>query len=410
MDLSFLAPVYHGAGPYASVVLDTTRATEKATHEIELRWRDLRQQLQSAGADERTLGALDTNVGRDVGVPGQHGQALFAAGGEVRLQRELPAPPTRDTASCLPVPDPLPLLVTLQHVVPYVLVVADRTGADIFAYGPHGRTAEPESVEGDQDPGMQKIQGGDDANKQYQRRAENIWAENAEKVAEEVGTLVHQMHAGLLVLAGDPRAREKLESHLDPHSKEIVSVVEEGARAAGASEGRLREDVDQLVKQAADRQRADAVSTLERERGRVGAAAEGLTAVVRAFQRAQVDTLFVPEEASYLPHNEVKLPPGSAGDAATSQAPHGATPLPEGGNVTLWIADDLGHVAQSREDLLTIGSGEPRQAPALPALVRAAYATEANLILVPADTAESFTEGVACVLRWSDPSTTEAAS
>lgn len=410
MDLSFLAPVYQSAGPYVSVVIDTTRATEKAPHEIELRWRDLRGQLQQAGADETTLRALDGAVARDKGVPGQHGQALFAADGAVRLQRELPAPPSRDSASCLPVPDPLPLLVTLQHVVPYVLVMADRTGADIYAYGPHGRTARAETVAGDhQDPGMQKIRGGEDAHKQYQRRAENIWSENVEKFADEVDSLVAELHASLLVVAGDPRAREKLESHLGPDSTRIRAVVEEGGRAAGASEDKLREEVAQLVKQAADRNRQEAVNALERERGRVAAAAEGFTAVAGAFQRAQVDTLFLPEAASYLPHNEVKLPPGSSGDVETPEAPHGASPLPEGGNVTLWIADDLGHVAVDADDLLTIGSGEPREVPALPALVRAAYATEADVVLVPADVAESFTDGVACLLRWSDPSTMQAA-
>lgn len=411
MDLSFLAPVYQAAGPYVSVVLDTTRATEDAQHEIHLRWRDLRNQLREGGADEQTLGALDAAVGNVQGIPGQHGQALFASNGSVSLDRVLPAPPTRGSASHLPVPDPLPLLVTLQQVVPYVLVVADRTGADIYAYGPHGRTAESETVAGDrQDPGMQKIQGGQDTNKHYQRRAENIWAENAEKFAQEVGSLVAQLHADLLVVAGDPRAREKLESYLGPDSKSILALVDEGGRAAGASQDKLQNRVAELVKEAADRSRQEALGHLEQERGRVAAAAEGLSAVVQAFQRAQVDTLFLPEEASYLPHNDVKLPPGSSGDVQTPEAPHGASPLPEGGNVQLWVGDDLGHVANSKEDLRTIGSSEPRQAPALPALVRAAYATEAKVVLVPADVAESFTDGVACLLRWSDPATTEAAS
>lgn len=410
MDLSFLAPLYRAQGPYVSVVLDTTRAGENAAHEIELRWRDLRKQLEEAGADQQTLGSLDQVVGDDIGRPGKHGQALFAAQGRVPLHRDLPAPPSRDSASYLPVPDPLPLLVTMQHVVPYVLVVADRTGADVYAYDPQGRLTESESVEGDKDPGMQKIQGGDDANKHYQRRAENIWSESAEKVAGEIGSLVAKLHAELLVVAGDPRAREKLESHLGPDSTGILALVEEGGRAAGASEGKLNAEVSRLVKEAADRRRQDEVSALERERGRVEAAAEGLAAVVQAFQRAQVDTLFVPEDAAHVPHNDVKLPPGSSGDAQTPQAPHGASPLPEEGDVKLWVADDLGHVAQSEDDLATIGAREAQQAPALPALVRAAYATEAKVVFVPADTAETFTDGVACLLRWSDPSTTEAAS
>lgn len=411
MDLSFLAPVYQSTGPYISVALDTSHAATDAEQEIRLRWQDLRGQLAQRGADEQSLGALDDSVGDTRGVPGEHGQALFAAAGQVAVDRILPAPPTRDSASYLSVPDPLPLLVTLQHVVPYVVVVADRTGADIYAYGSHGRTAEAETVLGEyQDPRMQKIQGGYDANKHYQRRAENIWAENAEKFAIEIGSLVAALHAQLLVVAGDPSAREKLVSYLGPDSESILVTTQEGGRAAGASEDKLRSEIARLVKETADERRQEAVSALERERGRVEAAAEGLPAVVQALQRAQVDTLFLPEEASHLAHNDVKLPPGSSGDARVSAAPHGASPLPDGGNVTLWVADDLGHVAVSADELAAIGSGEPRQAPALPALVRAAYATEAEVILVPADVAESYTDGVASLLRWSDPATREAAS
>lgn len=403
MRLSFLAPLYRSQGPYASVLLDTTRATEKAQHEIELRWRDLRDQLARAGADEQTLGALDGTVGDDKGLPGQRGQALFAAQGSLRVRRDLPAPPSRDTASYQPVPDPLPLLVTMQHVVPYVVVVVDRTGADIYAYGPRGGTAEAESVEGaHQDPGMQKIRGGDDANKHYQRRAENIWSENAEKVAEEVGTLVHELHADLLVVAGDPRAREKLEAHLDPHSRKVLAPVEEGARAEGASNEKLQEEVRQLVKDAAHERRQEAFGALERERGRGKAATEGISGAVRAFQRAQVHTLFLPEEASFLPQHDLKPPPGSAGDAASPEAPHGASPVPQAGNVELWIGRDPARIASDEQELTTLGADDAQSAPALPALVRAAYGTEAEVVLVPADVAESLTDGVGCLLRWSD--------
>lgn len=402
MRLSFLAPVYRSHGPYASVLLDTTRATEKAPHEIELRWRDLRDRLARSGVDDRTLEALEGAVGEDKGLPGQRGQALFAAEGGLRLRRDLPAPPSRDIASYEPVPDPLPLLVTMQHVVPHVVAVVDRTGADVYAYGPHGGVAEAETVEGARDKRMQKVHGGDDANKHYQRRAENIWSENAEKVAEEVGTLVHELHADLLVVAGDPHAREMLESHLDPHSREVLTPVEEGARAEGASNEKLQQQVRELVKEAAHRRRQEALDAFERERGRGEAAAEGISGAVSAFQRGQVHTLFLPEEASFLPQHDLKPPPGSAGDAATPEAPHGASPTPQGGDVELWIGRDPARIAASEQELATLGSDDARSAPALPALVRAAYGTEAEVVLLPADVAESLTDGVGCLLRWSD--------
>lgn len=379
MNVSFLAPLYAVDGPYASVFLDTTRSVENAPHEIELRWRGLRARLEEAGADEKVLGALDGAVGRDIGTPGPHGQALIAADGRVLLDRHLPAPPMRDAASWLPVPDPLPLLAALENAVPYVLAVVDRVGADIHAYGPHGSPVEDEQVEGGTFD-IRKVKPGDWAHKQYQRRAENLWSENAERVAEEVGAIVHRLHAELLVVTGDSRAREKLRLHLDRMSADRMVVVDAGGRGPGASEEKLQREVHQLVLDAAARRRRRALDDLERERGEMDRAAEGVPAVVQALRRAQVHTLYLPED----------------GRLATG---------------ALWIGPEATHLGLERGELEALGVSDPRQAPAAPALVRAMCATEdpaGGVVLVPGEEASSFTDGVACLLRWTDAATPRA--
>src|SRR5918997_6712607 len=85
MDMSYLRPLYHRQGPWASVYLDVTRAEENADHQIDLRWRAARAALEEQGADAATLEALSAANADSGGLSGRAGLALFAAGGEVVL-------------------------------------------------------------------------------------------------------------------------------------------------------------------------------------------------------------------------------------------------------------------------------------------------------------------------------------
>jgi hypothetical protein len=98
MKLAAVAPAFAVPGPVASVYRDASRTTEDAEHRLDLAWRSLRGQLAHAGADEATLGALDEHLAADRGMPGIHGQAVFAAEGRVLLDHDLADPPPREQA------------------------------------------------------------------------------------------------------------------------------------------------------------------------------------------------------------------------------------------------------------------------------------------------------------------------
>ena len=83
MDLDFLRPLYDGTGGYVSVYLDTSRDHENAAHEIEVRWRDARERLASAGADAATLDALGAAFADPE--PATPGRAAFGRGGRLLL-------------------------------------------------------------------------------------------------------------------------------------------------------------------------------------------------------------------------------------------------------------------------------------------------------------------------------------
>lgn len=128
MRLSFLEPLYAEPGPFASVYLDTSRDVEHPERTIALRWQRLRESLSRQGSDRALLNALEEAVGADTGVPGVHGQAIFAAHGTLVLDGELPRPPERDSARYSTLPDAMPLVT--QHVpeIPYMAVVVHYRG------------------------------------------------------------------------------------------------------------------------------------------------------------------------------------------------------------------------------------------------------------------------------------------
>lgn len=53
MNLDFLRPLFTHRGPWVSVYLDATRASENGDHEVALRWRALREQLTRGGGQWR---------------------------------------------------------------------------------------------------------------------------------------------------------------------------------------------------------------------------------------------------------------------------------------------------------------------------------------------------------------------
>jgi hypothetical protein len=104
MDLSLLRPLFEQPGPWVSVYLDATRAGENADHEIDLRWRALREQLSGQGADEASLDAVATVIREHPFRSGRYGLAIFARAGAVAEWEPLPAPPATDVAHRGPLP------------------------------------------------------------------------------------------------------------------------------------------------------------------------------------------------------------------------------------------------------------------------------------------------------------------
>ncbi|MGG7569354.1 hypothetical protein [Streptomyces sirii] len=131
MRLSVVDPLYKESGPFAAIHLDISRhsAIDDPDTAIALRWRHLHKGLLSEGADPDSIAAVASTVGRDVDVPGAHGQALFIAHGKLTLRDEPPEPPAPDRAHFGTLPDALPLIVQHAPEISHLAVRVHYTDA-----------------------------------------------------------------------------------------------------------------------------------------------------------------------------------------------------------------------------------------------------------------------------------------
>jgi hypothetical protein len=368
--LDTLSELLATPGPYATAYLDATMSKELGPKEVAGRWRALRDSLAEQGADATTLDAMEAVAGRHTEVPGPHGQVIVGGGGELRLDTVLPAPPRRETARWAPLPHLMPMVAQLGPVVPYVVVLVDRVGADVTVHGPRGDWSA--EVEGEEF-GVHKVRVGGWAQLRYQHRAENLWEANARLVAETVETGVRRVAAQVVVVAGDVRARAALVDSLGEHARSLVVQLETGGRAEGVDEQKQRAEIDEAVARVAAAQDQQVIDRFAEALGRAASgvgdilAAAGLTDTVAALRAAQADTLLVVDDSS-------------------SDAP-------------AWIGPEPVHLALSAEELTELGVSEPVPDRLDAALVRAAAGTDAAIVtLAPGQL--QLTHGLGATLRY----------
>lgn len=359
-----LARLLDHSGPFTTVHLATEGAVEDAAARLDVAWRNTRSQLDQAGAPAAALDAIAAEV------DGAHarGPSLYAVAGPDRLlvvehPEQVPA---RDLATVAPLPVLAPLLTWRQSVVPHVVVLVDRTGADVSAVPRRGEPIE-EEVTGDTDAPIHRAPAGGWSQRRFQERVQNAWASNADDVAAVVARLVPRVGARLVVVAGDVRAVELLQKALPDEVGALVEVVP-GSRAADGSDAEIEEAVARQVRTAAAQETVALLEKFREERGQDDRAAEGPEATLLALAKAQVDTLLVAADP--------------------------------GDDRTAWFGPEPTLVAPDAGSLRGLGVASPVEARLVDVAVRAALGTGAGVWVVPANGGPA--GGIGAILRWSD--------
>jgi len=372
MDASTLAKLYAIDGPFVTIYLSTPSDVEDAAARLETSWRNVVRDLAGAGVDDATIGALtDARGSHDQGGT----RVLVAAHGKVHLALSLPQPPAREQITTSPLPRLVPLLDAMSLQVPHVVVLADRTGADVLAYTAGPEPVEAESVQTDRFP-SRKVHAGGWSSRRYDHDVEETWELSAREVSALVDRVAGDIGARLVIASGDERALQLLGQQLPTHLIDRFVTIGGGGRARDGSESVI---ADEVLRVLAERLAADTVELLEEfaeQRGRDDRAAEGVPATVEALRRGQVATLILTD----------------ARDGAQ----------------TAFAGPDPVHLALRAQELLDLGVEQPWEAPLEEVLVRAALGTGAEIRFVaggagvPGGNGQAPAHGVGALLRYVD--------
>ncbi|MEV4694467.1 Vms1/Ankzf1 family peptidyl-tRNA hydrolase [Micromonospora echinospora] len=368
MQLSFLRPVYNRPGPWCSVYMDASRDTQDARAQVDLRWRALKGDLLSQGADPVTVEAVEEVVRRHQPMPGDYGIAVFATRGRVVLTEYLSAPPLRDLASWSALPHTMPLVAQRGEQVAWVRVLADRTGADAMAVSAGG-VPRRAHVTGAQSRQLRRVQPGGWSQSRYQRAAMEAWHQNAGDAAAATADLAERVGADVVVVAGDIRATGMIAAQLPERWQDVLVRTDAGARDVGADDTLMDDITAQTVAEVADRRVTAALDRFGVQED-VGA---GLDAVVSALQRNQVDTMLIVDD------------PSADGE--------------------LWVGPEPTEIATDPGQLADMSVADPQRVRADAALLRALIGTDADLTVLAPEEAPELTDGVGAVLRYVDAST-----
>jgi hypothetical protein len=363
VPLDDLADIVAQPGPFLSVYLPAEGDVENAAHLSELRWKSLRTELEGAGAAETALASVDPLV-PDAHLHGRCLAVVTTDRGVAHLEYG-PRAPVRSGGVWDLVPRLLPIVEWRQTSPPWIAVLTDRTGAEVYAFRREGPDVHREAG-GDEDP-IRRVKPGGWSQRRYQERAQNTWQRNARDVAEVVARLAEQVRARLIVASGDVRALQLLRESLPERWLGVLEVLE-GERWEGRPLDEVREDLERPVRRAADQDTADLIGTWRAQIGREDRATEGARSTLQALARAQVQILLVHDD----PQND-----GSA-----------------------WFGPEAIHVAGDREVLRSAGVDDPWEGRLVDVAVRAALGTGAEVRVVPAEAAPE--DGVGGLLRWSD--------
>jgi release factor family 2 len=362
VDATDLAELVHRSGPFLSLYLITEKDVENAAQRSATRWRTVRTDLDDQGVPEAVLARIDPMVPDAHLVAGCLG--VIADAKEILHVEHGPAVGRNDEASWAPVPRLLPIVRWRQSEPPYVVVLIDRTGADLLGF----RRGSPDlhaEVTGEHDV-IRKVHAGGWSQERYQRRAEDSWEHNAEQVAGSVVDLADRIEPEFVAVAGDVRAVALLRESLPERVDELVHVIEKEIPRKLEEDDPIPDDVRALVQQHV-RERTEAL--LERfaeERGQHDKAVDGVEATARALAMAQVAVLLIADRAD--------------------------------DDRTLWLGPDPTLLAVTDQEMKEMGVDSPEQGPARDVLVRAALGTGARIRVI--DDTDMAEEAVGALLRW----------
>lgn len=283
---------FAASGPFVSCWLPALSASEDPARRLRLEWRHARSEL--VGAPEVALAAIDNLLGSERAHEDRASLLVFADATGTVAGLHLAAQPATSCAWVDALPRLGPVLLARQQVIPHIVVIADRAGADIEVVD-HGE-AVTEHVEGDTNY-LHRSHPGGWSQRRYQQRAENTWERNAKGVAGEVDALVGEVGARLVVVAGDPRAVGFLTEHATDRLAAVLHHVEGAGRSDRDPFAEVAGEVHRLEEALVRRDLADVLEQFTAGTAN-GGITDGAERTLAMVDQGRVDRILVHDDVT----------------------------------------------------------------------------------------------------------------
>jgi len=344
MQTTMLRPLVSKSGPFTSVYFEDSHDTEDAAKQLDLRLRDLREQLTEQHAPDETVRAIENAVRDAPPSVGHSGRALLASGDSVVVDERFDEPPAAPVTRVSELPYLVPLTRYAEPGLRYVVASVDQVNATVEAYDEHGARIETDGVSGRDHP-VHRVRGGGSAQYPMREHTEETLRRNVSDIAGEVVEVARRTGAQLVVLAGEIQGTRGVRDQLPKPWQEIAQEVTHPDVVPDVIESEKRRRLEEVLRRFRD------------ELGRdQGLAVQGLEAVTSALMAGNVGTLLIsdPPEATVYTGNEVTT------------------------------------IATTAAQLRTLGAAEVHERRADEAIPVAAIAIDADLIYVDSDLADGF--------------------
>jgi hypothetical protein len=281
-------------GPFASVYFDDSHDTADAGDQLEVKWRDIRTQLEDWGASAEIIGTLKEAVLNHRPAVGRRGRAVIATGDQVVVNEQLINPPPTMVIRLSDYPYLVPLVDQEMRRPTYVVASVDHTGADVMLY--QGNTISSTCIEGAGYPVHKPVSAGWNGYGDLQHTTDEAIRMNCRAAADHLTRVVDEADPAVVFLCGEARSRTDVLAALPKRVTRLVSQLHADGRKNGV-------DSDQIARLALaefghrhDAEMTDIADRFEAEIGRgSGLAAQGLAAVCAALRDGDVETLIVGE-------------------------------------------------------------------------------------------------------------------
>jgi hypothetical protein len=284
-------------GPFASIYFDDSHDTHDAATQLEVKWQDLRRELEQQGADATLVSLLEQAVAETrPPIGGLSGRGLIAGAHGVLVNEPLGVAPGTAVVRVSDLPYVVPLIQYGRASTEFMVVAVDHVGADFTFH--NGNTVRSETVDAGGYP-VHKSAGADIHGwGDSQHRVEEAIRKNIRAVADHLTHEFDRRDMEAVFVVGQDRARAELLSFLPERVKTCVVAPHVGARHTG---------IDDVVSAAIaaefdDRQQRATGEIAKRFRAelgrRSGIAVEGLAGVCAALREGAVATLIIGDLAN----------------------------------------------------------------------------------------------------------------